>query len=93
MLLYSIYFVHGIGGHAFKTWCSDVDDDIKNLKSWPRDFLPKGLLRKEIDARVFTLGYNANIFRGAAPNADITSTAENLLASLIARSSRVCYPP
>ncbi|MCJ1461653.1 hypothetical protein MMC07_000250 [Pseudocyphellaria aurata] len=79
-----VYFVHGLGGHAFRSWCSDADDDITKMTAWPRDFLPKGLLREGIKARIFSLGYNANSVRGAAPNATIQSTAEDLLAHLLA---------
>ena len=87
--LCSVYFVHGLGGHAFRTWCSDADDDITKMTAWPRDLLPKGFLRENINARVFTLGYNANSVKRAAPNATIQSTAEDLLAHLIADRSRV----
>lgn len=82
-----VYFVHGLGGHAFRTWCSDADDDITKMTAWPRDLLPKGFLRENINARVFTLGYNANSVKRAAPNATIQSTAEDLLAHLIADRS------
>lgn len=89
-LCFSVYFTHGYGGHAFKTWCSDVDEDIRKLKAWPRDFLPNRLSQEGIDARIYTLGYNANTIRRGAPNATIESTAEDLLASLIAERSSVC---
>ncbi|KAK3172014.1 hypothetical protein OEA41_004098 [Lepraria neglecta] len=78
-----IYLVHGIGGHAFNTWASDVrDDNIETLRAWPRDFLPKRLSDENINARVYTLGYNANMIRNAAPDATVNSAAEDLLASL-----------
>ena len=44
-----------------------------------------------MDARIYTLGYNANSIKKAAPNATITSAAEDLLASLIA--TRVTNDP
>ncbi|KAL2047637.1 hypothetical protein N7G274_000679 [Stereocaulon virgatum] len=78
-----IYLVHGLGGHAFNTWASDVrDDNIETLRAWPRDFLPKRLSDENINARVYTLGYNANMIRNAAPDATVNSAAEDLLASL-----------
>ena len=59
------------------------------MTAWPRDFLPKAFLRENINARVFTLGYNVNSVRRAAPNATIQSPAEDLLAQLIADRSIV----
>lgn len=87
--LCSVYFVHGWGGHAFRTWRSDADDDITKITAWPRDLLPKRFGRENINARIFTLGYNANFIRRAAPNATIQSTAEDLLAHLLADRSNV----
>lgn len=86
----SVYFVHGLGGHAFKTWSSDVQHgDIKTLKAWPRDFLPKRLMKDGVNARIYSLGYNANVIRKAAPNATISSAAEDLLAALRSDRSQV----
>ena len=58
------------------------DDNIETLRAWPRDFLPKRLSDENINARVYTLGYNANMIRNAAPDATVNSAAEDLLASL-----------
>ena len=66
-------------------------DDIAKLKAWPRDFLPSRLKQEKINARVYSLGYNANFIKRAAPNATIASHAEDLLANLLAdRSRAVC---
>lgn len=81
--LCSVYFVHGLGGHAFRTWCSDADGDITKVNAWPRDLLPKAFLRENINAQIFTLGYNASPAKRTAPNATIQSTAEDLLTQLM----------
>ena len=82
--------MHGLGGHAFKTWSSDVlNGDIRTLKAWPRDFLPKRLMKDGVDARIYSLGYNAKVIRKAAPNATISSAAEDLLAALYSDRSQV----
>ena len=57
-------------------------DRIESLKAWPRDFLPGRLSEEYINARIYTLGYNANMTRKAAPNATIDSYAEDLLSVL-----------
>ena len=86
----SVYFVHGLGGHAFKTWSSDVQgDSLLSLKAWPRDFLPKRLTRERVNARVYSIGYNANVIKKAAPNATIITAAEDLLMRLRSDRGRV----
>lgn len=78
-----MYFLHGLGGHAFDTWSFDVSHDkFESLKAWPRDFLPGRLSGENINARIYTLGYNANMVKNAAPNATIDSFAEDLLSVL-----------
>ncbi len=64
-----------------------VEKDIATLKSWPRDFLPERLKREDINARIYTLGYNANSVNSASPNATIKTHAQNLLANLLADQS------
>lgn len=48
----SIIAVHGLGGHAFRTWAS------QDQFMWLRDALP----RQIPDARVMTYGYNSALF-------------------------------
>lgn len=85
--------MHGLGGHAFKTWASDVrNSNIESLKAWPRDFLPDRLFAEEIQARIYTLGFNANLMKNAAPDATISSAAEDLLGSLYGERHAVSVP-
>ena len=45
----SLVFVHGLGGHLYKTWS-------KNDVFWPRDLLSKDLR----NVRVMTFGYESH---------------------------------
>lgn len=56
-----MYFVHGLGGHAFNTWSTDPDDHTQTCM-WPRDILPKYLEESGIFGRYSTFGYPAGWF-------------------------------
>ena len=71
--------LHGLGGHAFYTWCNLKQDHLTDICHWPRDLLPQELQRHRVRARVSTIGYNANVMR----RADQTATLENLADSLL----------
>jgi hypothetical protein len=63
-----MYFIHGLGGHAFKSW--SIDRGFPQM--WPRDFLPNDIKERPLDphfpegpklaGRFSTIGYRANIF-------------------------------
>ncbi|KAI0532399.1 ankyrin repeat protein [Xylaria digitata] len=68
--LIDVIAIHGLGGHALKTW---TDGE----KLWLRDLLPWDIP----EARVLTFGYDSSfIFRGA--KADISGFALQLLESI-----------
>ena len=69
----SVVAVHGLGGDAFTTWTHP-----KSKKFWLRDFLPQQLP----DARIMTLGYNADAAFGQSV-ATVVDHAKSLLAGLI----------
>jgi predicted ATPase len=70
----SIVAVHGLGGHALKTWTG------KNKKIWliDEEFLPQILPT----ARVLTFGYNANNFAHEV-SSKVMDHADALLAGLL----------
>jgi hypothetical protein len=63
----SIVALHGLNGHAFKTWAHGETNCM-----WLRDLLPHDV----DDARVLLYGYNANVYRdaGTARARDFAST-------------------
>lgn len=78
-----IIAVHGLGGHAYKTWTHRATG-----KLWLRDFLP-GLLP---GCRVYTFGYPSKL-KDVDMCADVQDFGRNLLGSLrdhIEDSSHVC---
>lgn len=66
--------VHGLGGHALHTWQGP------NGMNWiiDEDFLPTALP----NARIFTFGYNANLF-GDVVSSRVADHADGLLAGLL----------
>jgi WD40 repeat protein len=71
--LIDIVFVHGLGGHCYRTWSRQEDPSV----FWPGSWLP---FEPHIDtARILTFGYNSK-WRGAQKNiSTITDFAKNLL--------------
>ncbi|KAF8187924.1 hypothetical protein K438DRAFT_1463453, partial [Mycena galopus ATCC 62051] len=55
--LYSIVALHGLNGHAFRSWVYR-DPNGKESFMWLRDCLPERIP----EARVMTYGYNANVY-------------------------------
>lgn len=68
-----IIFVHGLGGHCYRTWTKNHD----SAAFWPGNWLP---LEPEIQAaRILTFGYNAK-WRGATKSiSTVTDFAKELL--------------
>ena len=90
MVRISFYFIHGLGGHAFTSWASEMQNsDPSTVKVWPRDFLPAAFERNDLRARFVTLGYNANVIRRADATGTLRSFAENLLSHLLADRPKV----
>jgi hypothetical protein len=73
---FSIVAVHGLGGHAIKTWTS------RNGKQWLKDFLPKDTP----DARIMTFGYDARVLDSRSV-IGMMENANNLLTNLRFRRS------
>ena len=65
-----IVAVHGLQGHAFKTW------EHENGQNWLKEFLPKDLP----SARIFTFGYESAVVSDSA--AIITDKSRSLLNNL-----------
>ncbi len=89
-LAHSIYFIHGLGGHAFNTWSSEIRrEDLGTIKTWPQDFLPSRLREEGIQACIYTISYSANIASKAARDGTIENAAEDLLNRLCGQSGSV----
>jgi hypothetical protein len=75
---HSIVLVHGLGGHALTTWEAKTANGMK--KNWvvDPDFLQSALP----SGRIFTYGYNANIF-GDKVVSRVEEHAEGLRAGLL----------
>ena len=65
--------MHGLGGHPIQTWTHP-----KSKAFWLKDFLPQQIP----DARVMTLGYNADAAFGQS-TAEVMDHAKSLLSSLV----------
>jgi len=80
----SIVLVHGIDGDPIKTWTN-----AESSTFWPQDWLPG----KFPLARVFSFGYNADMYRNNSV-AGIRDNARSLLSFLeLERESLDCTPP
>lgn len=79
----SVYFVHGLGGSAFKSFASKSRDH-KNIKMWARDFLPDTLDDHSLgNGRYMTFGYPAPIIDSDRIVQSIKDTAQNLLREIV----------
>ncbi|KAK4161622.1 hypothetical protein QBC43DRAFT_174678, partial [Cladorrhinum sp. PSN259] len=78
-----IVLIHGVNGDPIKTWECKNDSkskdtlDLPDTILWPRDLLPRRFPR----ARVFTFGYNADIYQNNSL-AGIRDLAKTLLSYL-----------
>jgi hypothetical protein len=69
-----VVVVHGLGGHAIQTWQGP------NGTNWvtDREFLPTALPT----SRIFTFGYNANVFKDVV-SSRVVDHADGLLGGLL----------
>src|SRR5436190_248919 len=74
-----MFFVHGLGGHAFRTWSTD---DAGFPRMWPRDFLPSSIASNGLAGRFSTIGYSAKALNTYSATTTIQRAAENLLMQI-----------
>ncbi|ORX91831.1 hypothetical protein BCR34DRAFT_501194, partial [Clohesyomyces aquaticus] len=55
----SIITIHGLSGDSFSTW---TKGSAWTSCLWLKDLLPKSLEELKAQARIFTFGYNADLF-------------------------------
>ncbi|KAK3330784.1 hypothetical protein B0H66DRAFT_74682 [Apodospora peruviana] len=85
---FDIYFIHGLGGHAFRSWATDKGFP----QMWPRDFLPNDVRERPLDpknpngprlaGRFSTIGYRASTVNTWSATTTIDRAAENLLGAI-----------
>ncbi|OQS05239.1 hypothetical protein THRCLA_02590 [Thraustotheca clavata] len=89
-----VVFVHGLRGHPFGTWRSDMTlKDMENSPIWPEALLAPDLSN---ESRLVTLGYEAGMVTWSSPWPSLTlpERAKMMLASLeAAQIGRKDGPP
>ncbi|KDO29968.1 hypothetical protein SPRG_05158 [Saprolegnia parasitica CBS 223.65] len=89
-----VVFVHGLRGHPFGTWRSDMaSTDMVNSPIWPEALLAPDL---SPDSRLVTLGYEAGMVTWSSPWPSLTlpQRAQIMLEALeAARIGRANGPP
>ncbi|KAK3951028.1 hypothetical protein QBC32DRAFT_344984 [Pseudoneurospora amorphoporcata] len=85
---FDMYFVHGLGGHAFKSWSTDKGAP----HMWPRDFLPDDVKARPLNPRKWegqklagrfaTVGYRASAMFASAATATVDKISQNFLNHL-----------
>jgi hypothetical protein len=81
-----MYFVHGLGGHAYKAWASDITGHM-----WPRESLPERSEKVGRRGRFITIGYDAKVLSGTKPKT-IETAAEEVLNHIRSDRPEVCIP-
>ena len=74
-----IVFVHGLTGHAYKTW---LYQNKETKIHWPSQLLSQDIP----DSRILSYGYDADIFKmwgGPASNSRLSNHAEGLVGKLV----------
>ena len=84
----SFYFVHGLGGHAYKTFHAQSNDNKAGCM-WPRDLLPESLALAGYFARYSTFGYNASLAKEEGEETTLPVVAEELLNDIADSRPRV----
>ena len=93
LIIDSVYFVHGLGGHAYNSfrYKSSRHEDIV---MWARDLLPDTLDQRGKKGRYSTFGYPAPIVDSEDITQNIQDTARELLRSIVKDRGKVrgfCY--
>ncbi|RLN53519.1 hypothetical protein BBJ29_003500 [Phytophthora kernoviae] len=82
-----IVFVHGLRGHPFGTWRTDMSSKLDgNNDIWPDVLLAKDLQDNHVPARLVTLGYEAGMVSWSSPWPSLTlqERARVMLSALYA---------
>ncbi|KAF4132530.1 hypothetical protein GN958_ATG18260 [Phytophthora infestans] len=85
--LVDVVFVHGLRGHPFGTWRTDMSNKLEgNNNIWPDVLLGRDLQRNKIPARLVTLGYEAGMVSWSSPWPSLTlqERARVMLSALYA---------
>ncbi|RLN70139.1 hypothetical protein BBJ28_00017227 [Nothophytophthora sp. Chile5] len=82
-----VVFVHGLRGHPFGTWRTDMSSDLEGDNDiWPDVLLAKDLRQNHVPARLVTLGYEAGMVSWSSPWPSLTlqERARVMLSALYA---------
>ncbi|KAG1688469.1 hypothetical protein DVH05_003671 [Phytophthora capsici] len=82
-----VVFVHGLRGHPFGTWRTDMSNKLDgNNDVWPDVLLANDLQRNNVSARLVTLGYEAGMVSWSSPWPSLTlqERARVMLSALYA---------
>lgn len=95
-----VVFVHGLRGHPFGTWRTDMSSALDASNDvWPDVLLAPDLAARGVTARLVTLGYEANMVSWSSPWPSLTLQERGkvmldaLYAANIGRSARPSEPP
>ena len=86
--LSSVYFVHGLGGHAYNSFRHKAKSHRKS-NMWARDTLPHSLDRPGKRGRYLTFGYPAPLVDSEDISQSVEATAETLLQKIISDRGKV----
>ncbi|KAK0730844.1 hypothetical protein B0H67DRAFT_528030 [Lasiosphaeris hirsuta] len=96
---FDMYFIHGLGGHAFTTWCNDTAVP----QMWPKDFFPNDVKAKPLDpkdptgphlaGRFSIIGYHADALTSWSATMTIEKAAQELLTNLSVDRPEGCKRP
>lgn len=82
-----VVFVHGLRGHPFGTWRTDMSNKLEGDNDvWPDVLLAKDLEDNDVPARLVTLGYEAGMVSWSSPWPSLTlqERARVMLSALYA---------
>ncbi|CAI5739982.1 unnamed protein product [Peronospora destructor] len=84
--LVDVVFVHGLRGHPYGTWRTNMRKPGGNNEIWPDVLLAKDLQRNNVPARSVTLGYEAGMVSWSSPWPSLTlkERARVMLSALYA---------